>query len=344
MAGAGLANMERAEDSSGAWERVLRFFPLPMRSLLALLPSVLHPLVTEIRLRSNVPVELILGKRNGWLAADGSLHDDPDKAAPLSPDDLKAVINSLTVGSFYALEETIAQGYLALPGGHRVGLAGQVVHESGKIRLIRNISSVNFRIAKELWGIARPLLPLLCHEGRFLKTLLLGPPASGKTTLLRELVREVSNGTPQYGLVGRRVGLVDERSELAGSFLGTPQLDVGRRTDVLDGCPKKIGVYLLLRAMNPQVIATDEIGAPEDFQVIADIINAGVGFIATAHAQNGSEAIRRPGLQRLLAAGLVERLVILSHRLGVGTIESVKAGVSGPELLTGPLRPGPGDA
>jgi stage III sporulation protein AA len=331
--------VERPEVSGGEWEKVTRFFPSSFRQLLSQVAATFRPRITEIRLRSKGPLELVAGHQAAWLAPDGTLVEDSKQAVLLGPEDLTAVVNSLTIGSYYALEDAIAQGYLALPGGHRVGLAGQVVHESGKVRLIRNISSINFRIAKAVWGMARPLLPLVWQEGRFLKTLLLGPPATGKTTLLREFIREVSNGAPRYGLPGWRVGLVDERSELAGSFMGAAQLDVGRRTDVLDGCPKKAGVYLLLRAMNPQLIATDEIGALEDFKVIEDIINSGVSFITTAHARNIHEALRRPGLQQLLEAGLVERIIVLSNRFGVGTIESVAAGISGPELLAGPFRP-----
>jgi stage III sporulation protein AA len=331
--------VERTEILLGEWGKVLRFFPPSLRHILGQVAVESRPRITEIRLRSNGPVELIAGHRGVWLSPNGTLLDNPKSAVLLGPEDLRNVVNSLTVGSYYALEDAIAQGYLALPGGHRVGLAGQVIHEYGKIRLIRNISSINFRIAKAVRGIARPLLPLLWQEGRLLKTLLLGAPATGKTTLLRELVREVSNGVAQCGLPGWRVGLVDERSELAGSFMGTAQLDVGRRTDVLDGCPKKVGVYLLLRAMNPQLIATDEIGTLDDFKVIEDISNTGVSFIATAHARNIPEALHRPGLQQLLTAGLVERVIVLSNRLGVGTVESVTAGVSGPELLAASLRP-----
>jgi stage III sporulation protein AA len=324
---------------SKVWPQVLGFFPANIRNILSKIPAEIQNRVLEIRLRVNQPLELVYGNSSTWLGTDGGLTSDPAAVYRLSPADLKTVMNSFTAGSFYALEDSIVQGYLGLPGGHRVGIAGFTLCESGRVRLIRNISSLNFRVARQVRGIARPLLPLLWKEGRFLKTLLLSPPAAGKTTLLREIVREISNGVPEMNIPGNRVGLVDERSEIAGCFLGEPQLDVGSRTDILDGCPKQEGVYLLLRTMNPQLIATDEIGAGDDLKIIEDIINTGVGFIATAHARNLQEALSRPGLKKILEAGTVERLICLSNRMGVGTIESVTAGVTGFDLLSGPFRP-----
>ncbi|HEX3045678.1 MAG TPA: stage III sporulation protein AA, partial [Bacillota bacterium] len=315
----------------GYWEEVLRFFPIELRQVLAGIQAHFQPRIIEIRLRLNQPLEINLGNESYFVAATGALVEDLRQALVIGSNELKRVINSITTGSFYALDEEMTQGYLTLPGGHRVGFSGKVIQNAGKIRLIRNISSLNFRIAKEIRGIAQPVLPLLWKDGRFQKTMILSPPASGKTTLLREIIREVSYGVPGINLPGLTVGLVDERSEIAGSYQGSAQFDVGPRTDILDSCPKKEGVYLLLRAMNPQIIATDEIGEENDWAVIEDIINAGVSFITTAHARNITEAMFRPGLRRILETGSIERLIILSNRLGVGTVESIKPGISGPE-------------
>ncbi len=319
------------------WSEVLRFFPSDLRQVLVKVPPELQPKLIEIRIRVNQPLELNFGLNDSLITSNGDLTADPKEALYIGAEDLRKALNALTTGSFYALAEDLAQGYLALPGGHRVGITGQVFYDGESIRIIRNISSINFRIARSITGIARPVLPYLWKDGRFLKTLIIGAPATGKTTLLREVIREVSSGVPILGIPGIHVGLVDERSEIAGSYRGMPQLDVGPRTDVLDGCSKQDGAYLLLRAMNPHLIATDEVGREGDFRVIEDIINAGVSFIATAHARNLTEAMLRPGLKMLLQAGAVERLVMVSNRSGIGTVESVKSGVSGPELMTAGL-------
>ena len=320
------------QSQSQKLNEVLRFFPPELRQILAKIPRDWQLKLIEIRMRINQPLELNFGGVDSFITAKGDLTNDDNGALVITADVIRKTLNAFTTGSYYALEEELNQGYLALPGGHRVGITGQVFYNGEAIRLIRNISSINFRIARSIRGIARPLLPFLWKEGRFLKTLIIGAPATGKTTLLREVIREISTGVPSLGIPGIHVGLVDERSEIAGSYQGIPQLDVGPRTDVLDGCSKRDGVYLLLRVMNPQLIVTDEVGREDDFRVLEDIINSGVSFLATAHARNLTEAILRPGLKRVLQEGAVERLVTISNRLGIGTVESIKSGVSGPEL------------
>lgn len=324
----------------GRWENVIRFFPVELRQILARIPISLQDRIIEIRLRMNHPLEINVNQFSTFINPDGIPVAEPSLAVIISLEMIQKFLHSITAGSWYALEEELVQGYLTLPGGHRVGFTGHALQENGKIRLIRNIGSINFRIAKTFTGIASPILPLLWKEQHFLKTLIISPPAAGKTTLLREIIRVISYGDPTIKLPALHVGLVDERSEIAGSFQGVPQLDVGPRTDILDGAPKKEGIYLLLRAMNPDVIATDEIGTEEDAIVIGDVINAGVSFLVTAHARNITEAILRPGLKRLLETGSVERLITLSNRLGSGTIESVKGGIHAPELLKEALSPG----
>jgi stage III sporulation protein AA len=322
------------------WESIIRFFPSELRQVLARIPTSLHDKIIEIRLRMNQPLEINVNQFSTFVNGDGIPVSEPSSAVMIRLEMIQKFLHSITAGSWYALEEELVQGYLTLPGGHRVGFAGHALQENGKIRLIRNIGSVNFRIAKTFTGIARPILPLLWKDHRFLKTLIISPPAAGKTTLLREIIRQVSYGDPEIKLPALHVGLVDERSEIAGSFQGVPQLDVGPRTDLLDGAPKKEGIYLLLRAMNPDLIATDEIGTEEDAMAIGDVINAGVSFLVTAHARNITEAIVRPGLKRLLETGSVERLITLSNRLGSGTIESIKGSIHGPELLRESIAPG----
>jgi stage III sporulation protein AA len=326
--------------SKNKWESILQFFPADLRQILARLPFNLQGKVIEIRLRLNQPIEINFDQNSAFINTEGIPVREPTKAVKIGSEMIQKVLHSITEGSWYALEEELVQGYLTLPGGHRVGFTGHALQENGKIRFLRNIGSINFRIAKALKGIATPILPLLWRDKRFLKTLIISPPAAGKTTLLREIIREISSGDSRLNISGLHVGLVDERSEIAGSYQGVPQLDVGLRTDLLDGAPKKEGIYLLLRAMNPDLIATDEIGTEDDAQVIGDVINAGVSFLVTAHARNISEAIMRPGLRRILETGSVERLITLSNRLGSGTIESVKAGINSSELLGEAIRPG----
>ena len=194
--------------------------------------------------------------------------------------------------SMYAYEEEISRGYLTLPGGHRMGLVGEaVLTDGGRVRNLKYISGMNIRISHEVKGAADRLLPWVYVEGRLMNTLILSPPGCGKTTILRDLVRQVSDGNRFSH--GRTVGVVDERSEIAGTFRGMAQNDVGMRTDVLDGCPKAEGMMLLLRSMAPELIAVDELGGEEEIRSVRQALKCGCTVLATMHAGTVREAQER---------------------------------------------------
>lgn len=296
-------------------ESWLELLPARLRAILSEPPPESRARWQEIRLRPGQPILVLSAAGESWL--------HPPGGGRLSAEDLQATFQMMAQNSIYALEEELRRGFVTLPGGHRLGFTGHAVLEGGRIRLIRQISSLNLRLARAVEGVAEPILPLLVAGGRVISTLILSPPRCGKTTLLRDLVRAVSQGRPELGLPGQQVSLVDERSEVAGTYLGRPQLDVGPRTDVLDGAPKSEGMLLMLRAMSPDILATDELGEPEDAAAIAEAAKAGVAVLTTAHAGSAEEAARRPVLAQLLGAGYFQRLVVLDAGRGPGTIRGI---------------------
>lgn len=245
----------------------------------------------ELRLRAGRPPTAVLDGKECIL---------PGCAEAVTSRMLEEIVSAATNRSCYSAEASLREGYVTLPGGHRVGLCGTAALRESRIQSLRELSSVSIRIARQVSCAPPELLRRLDAS-----TLILGPPGSGKTTLLRECVRSLSDG-------GSRVGLVDERGELAACRLGVPQLDVGAQTDVLTGCGKSEGIYLLLRAMNPQWIAVDEITAPEDIRAMEEASYCGVRFLATAHAFSPDELRRRPLYRRLRELELFQRLLILS--------------------------------
>lgn len=269
----------------------------------------------EIRLRLHRP--LMVKDRRGliYLSASGQ-PSLPEGGYQVSKDDFDRTLQLVTQNSWYAWEQEIQGGYLTLPGGHRVGIGGQAVFVQGQFKTIKNISSLNFRQARAVIGAADSIIDRVASPVSLTpkSTLIISPPGCGKTTLLRDLTRQVAN-------LGFQIVVIDERSEIASSYLGVPQLDVGSQTDVLDGYSKEIGVHHALRALTPQIVVTDEIGHNQDAWILAELSRSGVKVMATCHGTSLEQVKRRSWAKESL--GVFELVIVLSRRLGPGTIESV---------------------
>ncbi|MEG1072917.1 MAG: stage III sporulation protein AB [Oscillospiraceae bacterium] len=258
----------------------------------------------EIRLRVGKPISITYP--TGEVVLSGSPIIDGEQ--------LRTVLEIASGASVHTVLEQVKNGFLSVGGGHRLGLCGSGVVQDGTVSNFRAISSMNLRIAREITGICSGILPKLLEDGVLQSTLILSPPGGGKTTLLRDLIRSVSMGN---GLTAQRVGVADERCELAAMWGGVSQLDVGPRTDVMDGCPKAQCLMMLLRGMNPQVLAADEMTAPEDIDALSLAAGCGVTLLATVHGRDSSDLKRRPLYRRLLSLDVFRRLVMIEVKNGV---------------------------
>lgn len=311
---------------NGKVNDVMKYMPKAIKELLEKVEPRLLDDIEEIRLRQGKPLMLYGGKKEYLLNQRGQVVFDYSNAYHVAAEDMKSAINLITNYSLYSFEDDIRNGFVTIDGGHRVGICGKAVLENGRVRTFRDISFINYRIARQVYGAADKVLKyILSSDSSICNTLIISPPQCGKTTILRDLIRQLSNGIAVMGFHGKKVGVVDERSELAACSVGLPRNDVGIRTDVLDGCPKAEGILLMIRSMSPDIIATDEIGRPEDAAAVLDAMNAGVKIITTIHGSDIEDFLRKPALDKL-HKGLFERYIVLSRRHGVGTIETVLDG------------------
>lgn len=267
--------------------------------------------ITEIRLRAGRKVVVVISSTEMFLDYIIELRD------------LLDILIKVSRNSIYAIQNDINNGFVVINGGHRIGICGEVVIQNDKIKNIKNINSMNIRVARQLIGCADKIINNVIVDSQVLNTLIVSPPGCGKTTMLRDLIRQVSTGVKRIGFNGVNVGLVDERGELACVNNGRINLDVGLRTDVISNCPKSIGMEMLVRSMGIKVIATDEIGSKNDVEAIKYAALSGVGLIFTMHGKNLEDVVKKTGISDLFADGLFDLVVILSSKNGPGTIEKI---------------------
>lgn len=293
-------------------DEILHIFPDFMRSRWESVAEQAQKL-QEIRLRVNQPVIVLIDNEEWFLTESGKLTCDISYAMRCKEKELEAILSHVCHYSVYAFADEIRQGFLTIPGGHRIGIAGQVIlEEREQVRNIKYIRYLNIRIAHEIKGVSEKTLPYLYHEGEVLNTLIISPPGCGKTTMLRDLVRNFSEGNA-YGR-GRNVGLVDERSEIAGSYLGVPQNDIGVRTDVMDSCPKKEGMMMLIRSMAPDILAVDELGNIEEIEAMHRALRCGCKMLATIHGFSIEEVGHKPYMKDVMEEKLFERYLLLGKK------------------------------
>ena len=254
----------------------------------------------------------INAERNASVVKNGILMDS---GVFIKKEELSSIINAMCRGSLYAMQQSLSQGFITLAGGHRVGICGKCITENGEVTHMTDISSVCIRISREVQGAADGIIEYLDFHGKLYNALIISPPGCGKTTVLRDAIRQLGN---RY-----RVCVADERSEIASCKNGVPTHDVGKFTSVMDSVPKAKGMMMLLRSMSPQIIATDETGSREEEEAIYRIINAGAKILTTAHGYSEKDILNRKHLGSLLEKGVFERVFVLSNRKGIATVEKI---------------------
>lgn len=288
-------------------ENILNKLPEDMKERLLLLPDSIIENFEEIRIKSGFNTMVISGRKEEHL----------NDAGFVTPDILEEILNRLLDYSYYAYEDELANGYITIEGGHRVGICGRVTLKDGHVHLIKDISSLNIRRSRQVIGASDRIIDEIIDRssGEISNTLIISPPKCGKTTLIRDISRVLS-------YKGYRVSICDERSEIAGCYEGTPSYDLGCRTDILDGCPKAQGIKMLIRSMSPDVIVTDEIGKPEDMAAIEEALCAGVKIITTIHGGSYEEAASSV-VGQLIENCVFDKLIFLSSKPVIGTIARI---------------------
>ena len=292
--------------------------------ILKKIPPDVFGCIEEIRLKTNKPLMIYDGSTGWFVTEEGELTENMSVGYVVRQETINKTIELISNSSVYAIQEELKNGFVTIEGGHRVGVTGKVVIRNGNIISIKDIAGMNIRISKQIIGAADGVMKYITEgENKVYNTLITSPPQCGKTTMLRDIARQLSYGNINKGITGKKVGIVDERSEIAACFKGIPQNDVGPRTDVLDACPKAVGMIMMIRSMSPEVLITDEIGTNQDISALRHVLNAGVKIIASVHGYSREDVVKKPLFKNMLHDRLFEKMIVLGKSKGTGTVEQV---------------------
>lgn len=280
---------------------VIEYFPDKLRNILY--EKIKEEYLEEIRIRNQKPIILKFSGKEEVIKYI------------VNSEEMISILQLICENSIYSYQKQISSGFVTLQGGHRVGLVGSCVVENNKIININYINSFNFRIARQVLGCSNNILKHIIDVERrtIFNTLIVSPPGCGKTTLIRDIARQVSSGNNEYNFKGITVGIVDERSEIASLYKGVSQNDIGIRTDVIENVSKSIGIKILVRSMAPRVIIADEIGTLDDIDAINYALCSGCKGIFTAHGSSLNDINLNPVLKSLVDSHVFQKLIFLDE-------------------------------
>lgn len=282
-------------------EKITKILPIEISTAINKLKN--KDEITEIRLRAGKNIRVYFGKVEREINII------------VTKQDLLKILSNISSNSIYSVQNDINKGFVTIEGGNRIGIAGEAVVVDGKIKNIKEISSMNIRVAKEIIGVSNKIMDKIVNSGKIKNTLIVSPPGLGKTTLLRDIIRNLS----QYGY---NISVIDERGEIAAMYAGYSFLDVGERTDVISFIDKAFGMQMAVRSLAPDVVCTDEIGNMADVEAIKYLCKCGVSYITTMHGKS-IEDVKLSLLKEIISEGYLDTVIVLSNEAGIGNIDKI---------------------
>ncbi len=307
-------------------EQICKIFPRGIREIL-IDSSIDFEHLCALRVRANKPIIFEMEDGERFIDSEGCLISDAKSALCINMEDIKRMLEFICSFSLYAYDDEMRQGFITIEGGHRIGIAGSVSLVEGHVDRMKYISCLNVRVAHEIRGCGDECMDYMYEDGVLQNTIIVSGCGRGKTTILRDIIRQISDGNGEHA--GVSVGVVDERSEIGACHHGIPQNDLGMRTDIMDGCPKAYGLRMLIRSMAPKVLAVDELGGVSDLEAVRFAVASGCKLIATIHAADMRELKNIPMMKKLLSERLITRLIFLRPEGRPGQISRICDGMGG---------------